>query len=160
MATVTDSEVLFGPGRKKGLMLLAASSAFVALGVLMRHDEPLVGWASICFFGLGIPISISLLLPGFTYLKLDRHGFEVCALGRKHKTAWSDVKDLQMISVQGSQMIGFNYAPGCVRHKAGRAVASALSGVEGAVPSHYNVRASELLEIMLAWHSRYAKPAI
>jgi hypothetical protein len=100
------------------------------------------------------------LLPRLTYLKLDQSGFELCTMGRRHKIAWSDITDLQLVSVQGNQMVGFNYTPGYTRLKTGRRVASALSGVEGALPSHYNMPTSQLLNIMLSWHSRYGKPAI
>jgi hypothetical protein len=159
MPAHTDSEVVFGPSLKKGLLLLVLSIVFVVGGIFMRRDEPAMGWLVICFFGLGIPVAVSLLLPGLTHLKLAPSGFETCTFGRRHATAWTDIQDLQLVSVQGSQMVGFNYVPGYTRHSTGRATASALAGVGGGIPSHYNVPSAELLRIMSDWHSRYGRPA-
>ncbi|WP_028102262.1 hypothetical protein [Pseudoduganella violaceinigra] len=159
MTHLENSEIFFGPSPKKGILLLAISCAFVAIGFFMRRDQPMMGWFVMCFFGLGVPVSLAMLLPGLTYLKLDHAGFEICSLGRRHKTAWCDIRDLQLVSVHGNQMVGFNYVATYSRFKAGRAVASALSGVEGAVQNQFRVSTKELLEVMKAWHARYCHPA-
>lgn len=154
-----QSPLFFGPGTKKGILLLAICTVFVAIGAWMRHEQPFMGWLTVCFFGLGIPVSLSFFLPQLTYLKLDPSGFEVSTLGRKHKIAWSDICDLQLVSVHGNQMVGFNYAPNYPRIQVGRAVASALSGVEGAVQNNYKISTQQLFEVLKDWHARYGNRA-
>lgn len=68
---------VFSASKKKAFLLLLISIAFVAAGVWMSSENPVMGWTTVAFFGLGIPASGFLLLPGKVYLKLDPDGFEM-----------------------------------------------------------------------------------
>jgi hypothetical protein len=53
-------------------------------------------------------------------------------------------------------MIGVNYSASYEGQKAGRRVASALSGMEGAIPDQYEVSAEELCEVLNAAKRRFS----
>lgn len=152
-----ENEIVFRANRMKAFLMLLVSMGFVAIGFFMRYDEPFLGWATICFFGLGIPVFSIMLIPGLSYLKLDRSGFEICSFWRKHMTQWADVVSFELISIQRTKMIGIHYRPGYARQKLGRAISSTLSRVEGGVPCQYKISAQEQLSTMEAWHARYSR---
>jgi hypothetical protein len=70
-------EITFPASRFKALMVLVGCAAFVAIGLLVSERKPLIGWASMVFFGSGIPVSVLMLLPGQVYLRLSPQGFEM-----------------------------------------------------------------------------------
>jgi len=54
------TEIKIYKSYSKALWLLCASAAFVSLGILLivKAGHPVIGWISVLFFGLGIPISL------------------------------------------------------------------------------------------------------
>jgi hypothetical protein len=60
--------------RKRMVLLLTLSAAFVAAGILLLPTGPVIGWAAIVFFGFGmIVFVIQLVRP--SRLILDADGF-------------------------------------------------------------------------------------
>jgi hypothetical protein len=45
-------------------------------------------------------------------------------------------------------MVGWNFVPAYAAHKAGRALSSALAGVQAALPDTYRMKAEELSALM------------
>lgn len=65
------NEILYPASRVKALLLFVGCLAFVALGVLIAKQNPLVGWLGVAFFELGLPAFLCMLLPNRVYLKLN-----------------------------------------------------------------------------------------
>lgn len=121
----------------------------------MKEQEPLIGWLCVAFFGLGIPASIIMFMSGVMYLRLDRTGLEMSSIGRKNRIQWRDVQSFGICSIRGAKMISINYRPQFAEQKASRAVAVALSGMEGAIPNSYNVPLVELEQTLNQWLARF-----
>jgi hypothetical protein len=150
-----NQELIYYASRTKALLLLIGSIAFVAIGWWMKEEEPLIGWLCVVFFGLGIPATLIMLLPGVMYLRLDPDGIEICTIGGKNKIRWQDVESFKIVSIRGAKMIAINYRASFTEQKVARAVAGALFGMEGAIPNIYNVSLAELERVLNQWLERF-----
>jgi hypothetical protein len=146
-----QTEIVFPASRLKALLLLAGSCAFVAIGVLMSREKPLIGWVSVMFFGLGIP------LPNKVYLRLDPRGFEIGSPFSKKLTRWKDVERFYIGAVRGARLIAIVYRPGYSEQQALRKVSSKVAGMEGAIPNSYAASREEVLKALNEWHARHAR---
>lgn len=143
------------PSRKKWLLLLLLAAVFTAGGVGMVSNKEPWGWFVLIFFGSGLVISATTLLPGADGLVLDADGFQVTSLFRKHRSRWQDVTRFEPIAVPYARqkMVGFDDAT------AGRtitAINTALSGHNAALPDAYGFSVDELAELMRRWRERAA----
>jgi hypothetical protein len=150
-----DSEVIvLGANKRKAVWMLLASLAFVAAGVSMivRGEQLVVAWLCTLFFGLGIPFSIYMLTPGASEMRIDRHGIEVKTLFKPTKIAWSDVNgfyvDYIRTGLSRTKMIAIEYSPSYQKHRAGRQVAEAMTGMQGGLPNHFNRPAEEVCALL------------
>src|SRR5262245_20535442 len=155
MTTPSGNSLTFAASRGKALLLLLASICFVALGAWATSEKPLLGWLAVAFFGLGIPLSLLMLLPNSMYLRLDEEGFEMGSFLRKHKYKWTDVAAFEMASIRGAKMIAIAFHPDYKQQQLGRAVAASLSGMEGAISNSYNATLEEIVEALTTWKRRY-----
>ncbi|PTB97236.1 hypothetical protein C9994_03730 [Marivirga lumbricoides] len=106
--------------KKKSLILLLGSLAFVALGIwLVMEAENLTGWkarnplftrgigiASILFFGLGIFVSIKRLLKSEIALVIDPIGLNVNP--KKSTTElikWEEITGFEEIKIQSTRIL-------------------------------------------------------
>lgn len=147
----------FVASRGKALLLLLGSTCFVALGVWMSSQRPFLGWLTVAFFGLGIPVSLLMMLTKSTYLRLDEEGFEMGSFIRRHKYKWTDVADFRIGSISGAKMITIIFHLEYKQQKLGRAVAATLSGIEAAIPNQYNATLEQILEALTTWRRRYGR---
>ncbi|MGC7411199.1 STM3941 family protein [Pandoraea pneumonica] len=103
-----------GPSKRKAFFLLLASIAFVIAGGFMvteggsrRMSEEmtkLVGWASIVFFGAGIPIALRRLFDGQPRLQIDSNGILDGTLG-VGLIPWSDITGAHIKSMFGNAFV-------------------------------------------------------
>jgi hypothetical protein len=151
------TDVTFRASRKKALLLFLGSICFVAIGVWMSSERPLIGWGSVVFFGLGVPVSLLMLLPEAMYLRLDAEGFEIGSFLGKNRTKWDDVARFEIGSIRNTKMIAIVYARGYQGQQVGRAIASSLAGMEGAIRNSYDAPLGEILASLNAWKSRFSR---
>lgn len=148
----------FRASRMKALWLLLGAVAFVVIGFFLRAEKPFIAWACIIFFGLGIPLSLVMMFsPNSMYLRLDEEGFEMGSFFKKYRVKWTDVAGFELASIRGAKMIAIIYAPHYEGQQIGRAVASGLSGMEGAISNSYNAPLNEVLETLNTWQARYGR---
>jgi len=107
MADLRD--MTFKSSRVKWALFLCLYSAFVAGGVLIltSGENPFLAWASICFFGLGIPISL-WQLANPSVLRLSKTGFEQKAMRRILSCHWDDVSEFSTYSVANTTYVCFS----------------------------------------------------
>lgn len=148
-------ELIFKASRRKALLVLALSIGFVVLGTWLAGERPIIGWLCVGFFGLGIPASLLMMRPKSAYLKLTPEGIEIVAMYRTTRIKWSDVEGFNVGSVSGAKMIGIAYSPEYQGQKAGRAVASALSEMEGAIADSYSAPVEEVCRALNEWKARF-----
>ena len=151
--------ITFSASRNKALLLLLGAICFVAAGVWTASAKPVLGWACILFFGLGIPVSFAMLLPGSTYLKLDAEGFEIASMFRMHKTRWTDVAGFEIYTLKHHRMIGIVYNATYHDNKFSRALASSVAGMEGAIPNNYDASLNDIIAALRAWQLRFGRMA-
>lgn len=152
-----NNVVTFRASRKKALLLLFGSICFVALGVWISSEKPLIGWACAAFFALHVLVSLLMMLPNAMYLRLNEEGFEVRSLIRTHKIKWTDVEGFQIGSIRGAKMIAIIYSPEYWQQQIGRAVSASLSGMAGAIPNSYDATLDEVLNALSTWRMRFGR---
>jgi hypothetical protein len=136
---------------------MTVSASLVAGGALtVQEGHPIgwAGWAAIFFFGSGVIVFCLLLLPGSAYLKLDPAGFTVCSLFRVHSTRWYEVDSFEVGTIAGRKLVVFNFSNLHRGQDFARALASSISGHEGALPETYGLSAEELAAMMNDWRQR------
>ena len=153
---MAKSVITFRASRLKGGLLLLGASAFVALGLLMRHEHALMGWLSVGFFGLGIPVAILMLVrPGLLYLRLDPNGFEMGSPIKKYRVRWQDVEGFELGSISGTKLIAIHYRETYLEQRLLRGVAGSLTGMEAAIPNNYDAPQAVVLEALREFHARH-----
>ena len=143
-----DGRLILPARRDKATWVLLGSLALVAASAWLREAQPLIAWAGIAFFGLGIAAGTVLLLrPGLMYLALDREAFEMGSPLRKVRIPWAAVEDFEIVQTP-ARLIAIHYRPDYMADAGGRAFARALSGLEGGIPDLYARRLDELLPLL------------
>ena len=154
MTTDAPDTLLLRPSRIKNFLLLAVSVALTAGGATMIRDSRSMGWFVLVFFGLCTVIFMTLLLPNSSYLRLTRDGLETRSLFRSSKLRWADVASFRAGRIGLNAMVLIEYAPSYRRARSGRAVATALTGAEGALPDTYGRSAKALAGLLNEWRVR------
>lgn len=145
----------------KALLIMIYSVGLVSLGVWLKESRwTFLGWLTIAFFGLGVPLSLLMLLPNATYLLLDEEGFEMRSVFRKNKYRWTDVAGFYIGSISGAKMIAILFHPEFKPQRLARSLAATLAGMEGAIPNHYNATLEEILEALNTWRQRYGRKSV
>lgn len=141
--------------RARALWLLLGSSAFVALGAWMLDDKPLLGWAAIAFFGLGVLLGAALLFrPGLVRLELDDDGFAMASPVRVVRVPWAGVEGFSIVR-KPARMIAIHYRADYQGQAAERAFARERTGIEGGIPDLYAKPLDELLPLLDAYLQRH-----
>ena len=140
--------------------MLIVCLGFVAAGLWMAPREPLIGYSSAAFFGLGVVIAIVTLHPNSTYLLLDKSGFTFSTLFRKSYVPWHHVQSFVVARVYVNNMVGWNYSPNFQRSPTMRRVNTRISGAEAALPDTYGLSAGELVAMMNNLRAQYGSTAL
>jgi hypothetical protein len=148
MTQEASDTLLLRPRRLKWLLILAVSVAFTIAGGSMIRDGQAKGWFVISVFALSTLISIGLLLPGRAYLRITPEGFEMRSLFRSLQLRWTDVAGFRAGRIGLNKMVLFNYAASYTRSPKARALATALTGTEAALPDTYGYTADDLAALL------------
>lgn len=146
-----DETIIFTGNRQKAILLTLASALFVLLIYFTGKGDTwsIVGMA---FFGLGFLVCLYTLIPGTVQLKIDHAGIEMKTLFKPMKLAWSDVDEFYIgytkAGLSRTKMIGIRYSESYKRQQTGRRISAGLTGMEGALPDHFNRSAEEICEIL------------
>jgi hypothetical protein len=112
----TERDVILHLSRRKAVFVLSGSALFVAGGWLMRLEAPLVAWACMVFFGLGMVAGLLLLIPDFSYLKIQRDGLTMRHSWREYTFLWDEISDLTIVTGPRGPRVAFNFnRPGARR---------------------------------------------
>ena len=143
-------EITFYPSKAKYLLMLSGSLLFTAVGVWMAYDGEWKGHFVYLFFGLCSVVSVSMLLPNASYLKLRDDEFESGHIFRKHCVKWEDVKNFEIWTYShrhGSiEQVGWNYKEGVEVSKFVRIARRA--GIDDCLADTYGMNTEELLSLM------------
>ncbi|GLQ98811.1 STM3941 family protein [Dyella mobilis] len=149
-----DEIIVLATSKKKAVLLLLGALAFVACGIfsVRTGENALIGWVCILFFGLGIPVSIYMLTPGAGELRIDRQGIQMKGPFKPMKLAWSEVNgfyvDYVRTGYSRTKMIAIEFSDSYNKLRAGRQVAQAMTGMQGALPNNFSRPAEEVCELL------------
>lgn len=143
------------------------SIVFVAGGVWLGLEGDWIGYLCSAFFGLGVAVFIVQLLPGASFLKISKDGFEFSAIYRRQYVKWDDIEEFGVFThrhsgVTTNKMVSWNYVSDFDKSKVGRALSKGIAGAEAGLPDTYGLKAEKLLEIMTEYWTQYkeTEPAI
>lgn len=142
---------VYRTSRWKAAAAVAGCAGFVALGVFMLADRPLVAWVAILFFGGGGLLALFGLLTGGTTLTLGHKGFEMASSFKRNRIRWDEIEAPVIVVFKRNRMIAVNYLRG--NGKSG--VSRALTGMDLALPNMYGVPLKELCDTMNTYRDRY-----
>ncbi len=145
---------IFRPNKWKTFILFLMCSVFVALGIFMVDEEPIIGRASIIFFGFGALIALIQFYPNSVYLKLTDEGFEVKSLFRTNFTKWTEIENLEQDSLRGNKMICFDYTEEHKKYNTEKKIGKFLLGKGGVIQSIYAIKTKDLLALMKQYKSK------
>lgn len=140
--------VVLASDPRKAWRLLAISLAFVMFGAFIVANGNWRGWIGIAFFGLGIPISVGMLVPGLNNLTIGQAGVTVRTLNRKWTVRWDDVERFYVTRISYTSMIGIRWSPGYTKQPTGRKFAKLISGTEAAIPDTFEIRGQALADLL------------
>jgi hypothetical protein len=156
------AEFILRPRRGGTLLYLAVSGLFTGGGTWMVREGEKLGWWVAAFFGLCTAVFLVQLVPGSACLRLTPDGFEMRALFRSSSLRWTDVRGFGVVRMKQHgfltvhTMVGFDFSDSYDRSRAGRALARAVAGCEGALPDLYGLKAEALASLLNAWRDRHA----
>ncbi|HWX18342.1 MAG TPA: STM3941 family protein [Candidatus Binatia bacterium] len=159
-----SDEITLRPSKKTQGLMLFVSILFVLAGVFIRShqtgsSDAWMAYACIGFFGLCALVSVAQLLPGSSFLKIGREGFEFRTLWRGASFRWSDVEEFGVAEFtlhhsgipQKNRMVGFRFSPSYEKggkNLALRRLNEGLVGYEAALPDNYGMKHEELAALL------------
>ena len=164
---MTRDELTLTPSRRKQVLLLVVAALFVAIGVMMLAERRVsaadtgLAYAGIGFFAVcGLAFAVHLI-PGSSYLKIRREGFEFRAFWRGAVLRWSDVEEFGVARFTAHRMVGFRFSPSYDRRRlAGlRRLNAELLGYEAALPDNYGMKHEELAALLNRKKAEYGGQA-
>ena len=155
---MNDEVVVLAGSKQKAVLFLMGSLAFVGLGVLGVLNGKMFGWAAIIFFGLGVVLSIYMLMPGTVQMQIDKDGIEMKTPFKPMKIAWSDVNGFYVAELRTglskTKMIGIEFSESYKNIRAAR-VSSSVTGAEGVLPNDFKLSAEEMCELLNKYKQRW-----
>jgi len=152
----SDADLIFKYSPWKALLLVVGGAAFVTVGVLMRHQYPVLAWSTIGFFGLAIPLGLLMFIPGCTCLIVRKDDFVMIYTWRRYSFRWAEVSDITLVPVsENRSVIGFNFSetqsdqsPKWRKRIARRKWIRDTYGKDMLLSDQYNLPPAELCRIM------------
>ncbi len=142
--------------KTKAVIMLLGSTLFFSGNLWLTKDpeKVIMGYLGATLFGLGIIMAIVELRLGSSYLLINEKGFMTSYLYRKHFTAWKDVDHFFIIKINLKESIGYNYSS---HYKIkGKKIARLIAGAESLLANLYNVKTTELLNLLNTYHMKYS----
>lgn len=142
------------PSRGKWLLVFAIGALFAAGGAFMIRGGDPTGWFVLIFFALVAVTAVAMLLPQASALRLDREGFEVTNLFRRHRTRWSDAANFSVsrIPPAGQSLVIYDDLTQSAKTLA--KINVELTGRNAALPDSYGLSTVELATLMAGWRER------
>ncbi len=141
------------PSWKKWLLVELICLVFFAVGIAMVASGEMKGWFTLSVFGIGF-FAVPVLFFN-SKLEINNKGFLIHNLKKVNFIAWDEVQDFQVVVIGLNKMVGFNFSEKYDRQKKMRAVAVGLSGVEGALPDTYGMKAEDLAVLMVKYQHQF-----
>lgn len=152
-----QQQLTFQGSRERFIWLLVIGVCFLVLGYWAAFDQQrwLLGGVGIAFALFGLVVTLLMMRPGSTYLRLDQLGFEIVVMKRRYRYAWSDVDGFYLCSISGAQAVGIQFSASCSSQRIGRSVAEGLTGIEGAIANLFTAGPAQVCATLNEWKAQY-----
>ncbi|RPI77529.1 MAG: hypothetical protein EHM45_08735 [Desulfobacteraceae bacterium] len=148
-------ELILKPRKVVWIAILVFCAALTAIGLLMILDRDARGWFVAPVFFIGFLVGFGALLPGSSYLKMDRDGVTCSSLFRKSSLRWEEISNFGVAYVGSHKLVGFNYSDPQKMQRKAALLSATLSGYAAAFPDTYGLKAEDLVSLLNA--SRLAR---
>jgi len=149
-----DVATIPASGRKWGVALGLAVALF-AIGVWWKGRGAPGGGFILGFAGFAAGLSVLALLPGSTYLRLTREGFEQSSFFvRKPLLRWADVASFEpfrFVRLLARRAVRVHLRDPSVVPERVRRANRALTGADEWVPADFGCSAADLAALLDAW---------
>jgi hypothetical protein len=145
------------PSRRKWLLVLAGGLLFTVGGVLMVRSGDQIGWFPLIFFALVAVVATAAMLPGAGALRLDREGFEVTTLFRRHRSRWQDTTGFMAARIPPAPQRWVVFDDLTQSAKRLAKINVEIIGRNGALPDTYGLSPDDLASVMAQWRERVLK---
>ena len=153
----------FYPNKIQWILILLAS-----LGVMYWSLASSFKGDSFAFFcsimsSLMLLLSVLMLLPGSSWLKIDRQGIKFAHIFIVTCIKWRDIKEFGTFSsappylLFREKYVGINFRDNYKESENARSAAKALTGFEGSLPDSYGKKPAHLAEILNQYLSIYSE---
>jgi hypothetical protein len=142
------------PSRIKWLLVFTASALFAVGGFWMTKTGDGSGWFVLIFFSLGALIAAAAMLPGAGGLTLDRDGFDITSLFRRHRTRWRDAAGFEAARIPRAHQKMVVYDDITQSTKSIAKLNVGLVGRNSGLPDTYGHSADNLAQLMAQWRER------
>jgi len=161
---MNDERLVFDASRLKTVVLLLGCVMFLCVGILFAQDGDRWAIPVIMISAFGCLIRLSMLVPGNVRLTIDSRGVELKSPFRTINLAWSDVDEFYVGYVHTgpstTKLIAIKYSQSYEKQRTGRKVSARVTGLEGAIPNHFNKSPEELCTILNSYKQKYAPTTI
>lgn len=142
------------PSRRKWLLVFAIGALFTVTGAFVVRSGDAMGWFALIFFALVAITAAAVMLPQASALRLDREGFEVTSLFRRHRTRWRDGAGFSVsrIPPAGQSLVVYDDVTQSAKRLA--KINVGLIGRNAALPDTYGLSPVELATLMAGWRER------
>lgn len=133
----------------------AALAAVLAIGayVLGKGSALSNGFAGFC--GIAALVMLLLCLPQASWLRLSESGLEFSNRFRRDFVAWPDIAQFRVANLGRHAIVGWDYVAGHARSRPLQPMASAIAGVDGALPETYGHSGEELARLLNEVRARF-----
>ncbi|ELY3410617.1 hypothetical protein SMW94_004563 [Vibrio parahaemolyticus] len=142
--------------RVKGLIVLLCGIGMTLLGCYLISLGHWWGWVAILIFSLGVVVTILVLLPSATALKIDAEGFEVKIGFRKWSLSWSEVESFSVVTISNNKVVSIALSPKCKKWRVARKAACAIGGAEACIANVFAMKPSELSSLLNKYKQKFA----
>ena len=134
------SVTVFRSNKLKNIISIFIGVLLISIGI--HHSSYLVT----TLFSFCLLVSVVDLLPNSSYLKLSKKGFEFSSFFRTTFVSWSEVNHFSAIFVSHKKVVGWNYLN--IEQVNPKKLRKLTSGMDGALPERYGLKAESLVKIM------------
>jgi hypothetical protein len=148
--TLQSNELIVRPSLPRNLLFSVTCIGFGVLLILMAHEdrtEIFPAYLVALLMTAGSAVLLGSHLPGASFLRLTREGFEIRELFKSRYYNWNDVGQFATRrKLLGSSIVFLHLDSETGYH------------LDQSVPTGYTLSSHKLLETMNGWRDRWAQP--
>ena len=150
-----DTAMQLKPDARNYQLRLLVVAIFAACALAI-HSHSIIGGVCVALLILlFIASALNNLLPGSSFLRLTPDGMTVRSLYRDHRVNWSDIAEFFVTSIDGRQIVSWNYSPSYTGRKSFRAFSRNLTGVDAGLSNTYGYSATDLAQLLNQWRVQH-----